>query len=89
MYSQTFIVRNPSGIHTRPARLFVDTATESFPSCEVYLIKGSKRINGKSMLGMLTLGVKQGDEVTLEAEGDQETEAVKELGQIIEKIFEE
>jgi phosphocarrier protein HPr len=89
MISKSFIVLNPSGLHARPTKLFVDTATAQFPNCEFYLIKGSKKVNGKSALGMLTLGAKQGDEIILEVVGDNEEAAIEKLGEIIEKIYEE
>jgi phosphocarrier protein HPr len=89
MVSKTFKVLNPSGLHTRPIKLFVDTATAEFPLCEFYVIKGSKKVNGKSALGMLTLGARSGDDVTLEVVGDNEQAGLERLGGIIEKIFEE
>jgi phosphocarrier protein HPr len=89
MVSKTFTVLNPSGLHTRPIKLFIDTATAEFPLCEFFVIKGSKKVNGKSALGMLTLGARNGDDVTLEVVGDNEQEGLERLGEIIEKIFEE
>jgi phosphocarrier protein HPr len=89
MVSQTFTVINPHGLHARPIKLFVETATTEFPGCEFHLTKGKKKVNGKSMLGMLTLGAKNGDEILLEVTGDNEAEGLEKLGQVIEKIFEE
>lgn len=82
-------IRNATGIHTRPSRHFVDTATESYPGCEIKVIKNGKIINGKSVLSMLTLGAKFGEQVTIEAHGDGEEKAVAELGDIFEKIYQE
>lgn len=87
MVSGKFIIKNPTGFHTRPARLFIDTATDSYPACEVKVIKGQKAINGKSVIHMLTLGAKCGDEVTIEAQGEGEGEALASLGAIIEGIY--
>lgn len=89
MVSKTFKVLNPSGLHTRPINLFIDTATKEFPLCEFYVIKGSKKVNGKSALGMLTLGARNGDDITIEVVGDNEQAGLDRLGEIIEKIFEE
>jgi phosphocarrier protein HPr len=89
MTTERFTVRNPTGFHTRPARLFVDTANERYPNCEVKVIKGERAINGKSVIAMLTLGAKFGDVVTVQAEGDEEEEAARVLGAFFEKVFEE
>jgi phosphocarrier protein HPr len=89
MIAEKFTIKNPTGFHTRPARLFVDTANDDFPSCEVKVIKGDRVINGKSVLSMLTLGVKFGDEITVQVSGEGECEAVRKLGSIFEMIYQE
>lgn len=89
MTSGIFTIRNETGFHTRPARLFVDTANDDYPACQVRVVKGDKAINGKSVIAMLTLGVKHGDQVRVEAEGEGEAEAVRALGAIFEKIYQE
>jgi phosphotransferase system HPr (HPr) family protein len=89
MIAEKFTIKNPTGFHTRPARLFVDTANDDYPSCEVKVIKGDRTINGKSVLSMLTLGVKFGDEVTVQVSGEGEDEAVHKLGSIFEMIYQE
>lgn len=87
MLTQTYTVIHPSGFHARPTKIFVHAATQ-FP-CKVSLTKGAKKINAKSSLGLLSLGLKQGDEVTLEVDGDREAEALEELGALLTKIYEE
>lgn len=87
MISQTFTVLNPSGFHARPTKVFVQKVG-TFP-CKVNVIKGDKKVNGKSSLSMLTLGIQQNDEVTLEVDGEQEEQALKELGALLTHIFEE
>jgi phosphocarrier protein len=87
MIAKTFTVLNPSGFHARPAKAFVQTAA-AFP-CKISLIKGGKKVNGKSSLSVLTLGIAQHDQVTLEADGEQEEQAVEALGPLIEKIYQE
>ncbi len=89
MVAEKFTIKNPTGFHTRPARLFVDTANETYPACEVKVTKGEKVINGKSILRMLTLGAKFGEEVLVEVSGKDEDRAVKELGGILEMIYKE
>jgi len=87
MLSQTFTVLNPSGFHARPTKMFVQAAS-AFP-CKINVIKNDKKVNGKSSLSMLTLGIAASDEVTLETDGEQEEQALKELGQLLVKIYEE
>lgn len=89
MVSERYTINNPTGFHTRPARLFVDTATEAYPGCEVKVMKGEKVINGKSIIKMLTLGAKFGEEVTVEVNGEGEAEALKVLGEILVTIYKE
>lgn len=89
MTSRLCIIRNATGIHTRPSRHFVDTASQKYPDCEIRVIKNGRIINGKSVLAMLTLGAKYQEEITLEANGTGESEAVQELGDIFEKIYQE
>lgn len=85
MISRTFTVLNPHGFHVRPTRTFVEKAM-AYP-CEVFVIAKGKRMNGKSLLGMMTLGLKNQDEVTLEIEGESEQEAMEELGQLLTAIY--
>lgn len=89
MVCERYTINNPTGFHTRPARLFVDTATESYPACEVKVMKGEKVINGKSIIKMLTLGAKFGEEVVVEVSGEGEAEALKVLGEILVTIYKE
>jgi phosphocarrier protein HPr len=89
MISRTCTIRNATGIHTRPSRHFVDTATEKYPGCEVKVIKNGKTINGKSVLSMLTLGAKFNEQIMVEISGEGEEQAIIELGDIFEKIYQE
>jgi phosphocarrier protein HPr len=87
MISNTFTVLNPSGFHARPTKTFVQTAS-TFP-CKVSISKNDKKVNGKSSLSMLPLGIAMGDQITLETDGEQEEQAMEQLGQILVQIFEE
>jgi phosphocarrier protein HPr len=87
MLTQTYTVLNPSGFHARPTKAFVQAAS-TFP-CKINVMKGGKKVNGKSSLSMLTLGIQQNEEVTLEVDGEQEEQALKALGDLLSKIFEE
>jgi len=69
----------------RPAYLFAETASK-FDS-EIELIKDDVRINGKSVLDILTLGAAQGTEILLEAIGDDAEAAIVTLEQLVESGF--
>lgn len=86
MLTKTFVIQNPTGLHARPASLFVQKATSL--NCEVSLVKGTKKVNGKSIMGVMTLGAAKGDEITLEVSGEQEQAAMEELGKILEMVHE-
>ncbi|OBZ11253.1 MULTISPECIES: HPr family phosphocarrier protein [Bacillales] len=86
MISQTFTILNPTGFHVRPTKTFVQTAS-SFP-CKVSVLNKGKKVNGKSSLSMLTLGIAMNEEVTLEIDGEQEEQALEALGQLLTAIHE-
>ncbi|MBP1934731.1 HPr family phosphocarrier protein [Ammoniphilus resinae] len=82
MLTKTITIKNPSGLHARPATAFVQKAS-AYP-CNVNLIKGSKKINGKSIMGLMTLAAKQGEELILEVDGPEEEVALDELTKVLE-----
>lgn len=86
MITQTFKVINPSGFHVRPTKAFVQAASK-YP-CKIQVACKGKKVNGKSSLSMLTLGIAAQDEVTLEIDGEQEAEAMAELGQLFVQVHE-
>ena len=87
MYSKTVTVANYVGLHSRPATFLVNKATDFKSS--VWIEKGSRRVNAKSLLGVLSLGVSKDEEITLIAEGDDEQSAVEALIALIESDFAE
>lgn len=86
MERSTAIVNSTSGLHARPAALVVSTAT-SFKA-NIYLRKNGKTANCKSIISLLGIGVSNGDELEITAEGFDEQEAVKALKLILEKGLE-
>ncbi|MFV9510609.1 HPr family phosphocarrier protein [Tepidibacillus sp. LV47] len=86
MVEKVFTVKNPTGLHARPATLLVQKAS-SFP-CEITIVKGEKQVNAKSIMGIMSLGVRQGDEIKVIANGENEEEALKAIGEIIEREHE-
>ncbi len=87
MLTQSHTIQNTTGFHARPARHFVEMAS-TFP-CDIRVRKGDKCVNGKSVLGMLTLGAKHLDTLTIEAEGVAAEEALARLGELLGQIFRE
>lgn len=84
------VVQHDVGLHARPAALFVQLAT-SFP-CEITVrnvSEGSQEADAKSILGVLTLGVMQGDTIAVEATGERAEEALAALQQMVANNFEE
>jgi len=79
------IVNNKAGLHAKPASLFVQKAN-NFKS-EIYIKKDATRVNAKSIMGVMILAVQKGDEIQIEANGDDEKRAVEQLKQLIENRF--
>jgi phosphocarrier protein HPr len=86
MAEKVFTVKNPSGLHARPAMMLVQKAS-AFP-CEVTIIKDDKKVNAKSIMGIMSLGIRQGETLTVVTEGEQEQEALQAVGEIIESVLE-
>jgi len=78
-------VKNPSGIHARPASILVKTASK-FES-EFFIHSHGYRINAKSILGVLTLAAEQGAELELELNGSDEEVALAEITALFEEGF--
>ena len=72
-----YTITDPEGIHARPAGLFVKAAA-AYP-CSVTIIKDGKEADAKRILGVMGLGVKQGMEITVRTDGEQEAEASEAL----------
>ena len=78
-------LKNPSGLHARPASLFVAEANK-FQS-EIFLEAKGKRINAKSILGLLSLAIGQGTVIKIEAEGEDAEQAVTALCDLVASGF--
>jgi len=75
-------VQNKTGLHARPAAMFVQKASQ-FAS-EISVTKGEKEISAKSIMGVMALAISQGTEITIRAKGDDAQAAVDALVQLIE-----
>ncbi|ALS74544.1 HPr family phosphocarrier protein [Planococcus sp. CP5-4] len=76
-------VQLKSGLQARQAALFVQEANRY--SSDVYLEKGDKKVNAKSIMGIMSLAVSKGTNVTISADGADEESAVDALAQLIDK----
>ncbi|MFP3323825.1 HPr family phosphocarrier protein [Planococcus sp. SIMBA_160] len=76
-------VQLKSGLQARQAALFVQEANRY--SSDVYLEKGNKKVNAKSIMGIMSLAVSKGTNVTISADGADEEAAVDALAQLIDK----
>ena len=81
MYSKTAAVKNPVGLHARPATFFIQKANE-FKS-NIWVEKDERRVNAKSLLGVLSRGITRDMEIDIIASGSDETEAVEALVALI------
>ena len=78
-------IKNASGLHARPAGMFVKKAAEFKSTVEV-VAKG-KTVNAKSIMGIMSLGLAQGEEITVVANGEDEDAAVAALVELVESGF--
>ena len=85
--SKELLVSNQLGIHARPAAMFVKVANK-FKS-EIYVEKDGERINGKSIMGLLMLAAGPGTKLTVEAEGQDATQAIDEIEDLLKRNFDE
>jgi phosphotransferase system HPr (HPr) family protein len=85
--SRTVVVSNPQGLHARPADMFVKTACR-FTS-KVEIVKGFERVDGKSILSLLTLAAGHGTELTIETTGDDAESACQALADLITNLVSE
>ena len=83
MFSKEVVVRCESGLHNRQATYFVQKANEFESS--IWLESGSRRMNAKSLLGIMSLGVVTGTTVTLSASGPDAESAVNALDALLQR----
>ena len=82
MISRSVVINNSVGLHARPATFFVQKA--NCYKCSVWVEKEDCRVNAKSLLGVLSLGISKGSEITLIADGADEADAIQGLTALIE-----
>ena len=87
MISRDVVITNASGLHARPATFFIQKAN-SYP-CSIWVEKDDRRVNAKSLLGVLSLGIAKGMSVTLIADGQGAEDALNGLSALIDSGFAE
>lgn len=78
-------IQHAEGLHARPANLFVHTAQKF--RCDIQVIYGTRTVNAKSILSVLTLGANQGAQITLRAEGEDAPDALAALTHLVNDNF--
>ncbi|MGI9951888.1 HPr family phosphocarrier protein [Moorellaceae bacterium AZ2] len=86
MIEKTIVITNETGLHARPAALFVQEATK-FKS-KITVSKAGREADAKSILSVIALGAGKGSEITLTAEGEDEKAAIDSLVALIQNITE-
>ena len=87
MYSQEAVVNNQVGLHARPATFFIQKANEF--KCSIWVEREERKVNAKSLLGVLSLGIIKGTAINIIADGADEEEAVDALVKLISSDFSE
>lgn len=82
MISQKVTIKNKSGIHARPAGMFVKTTGSC--SSDVKILYNGKVIEGKSILNIMAAGIRCGTEIEIQCDGQTEEEDLKKIIQVIE-----
>lgn len=84
MVSQKVEVKNETGLHARPASMFVRLASDQ--ACDVFVEKDGRQVTAKSILGVLSLAISKGSTVTVSTDGVGEEESLKKLVEFIESL---
>ena len=87
MITKEVVISNQVGLHARPATFFIQKANEFKAS--IWVEKDDRRVNAKSLLGVLSLGIVKGTAITIIADGSDEEEAVAALSALIVSDFAE
>ena len=85
MCTQEITVNNEVGLHARAATFFIQKANEF--KCGIWVEKDERRVNAKSLLGVLSLGIAQGSVITVIADGADEKQAIVALQELAANNF--
>jgi len=84
MHVQNYVIKNKTGLHARPASLFVKKASQF--KCDIRVRKDDCEVDAKSMISVLTLGASKGSMITLISDGEDENEAMTELVSLLDSF---
>ena len=87
MVVKTVTITNQVGLHARPATFFIQKANEY--RCSIWVEKDDRKVNAKSLLGVLSLGIVCGTSINIIADGADEQQAVDTLAELVDSKFEE
>ena len=87
LVKKDLLITNKLGIHARPAAMFVKTANRF--ACDVFIEKDGETINGKSIMGLMMLAAGPGSKLTVHARGNDASQAVAEIEELINRKFDE
>ena len=87
MVKDTVVVKNETGLHARPASMLVEEASSY--EADVELVKDGQSVNAKSIMGVMSLGIKQSTEITVQTDGADEKDALTAIIELIESGFDE
>lgn len=87
MYQKTTTIKNPSGLHARPASEFIACAKKFSSKVTIGRENDQERVNAKSIVLLLSLGLSQGESIEISATGDDESEAVNALVDLVGSGF--
>jgi phosphocarrier protein HPr len=87
LIKKVFKIKNQNGLHARPSASFVKVAQKF--SSDIFVERNGAVVNGKSILGLMTLAVGKGSKIKITAEGQDADEAINDLGNLIKARFDE
>jgi len=85
MITKSVTLTNQVGLHARPATFFIQKANEF--KCGIWIERDERKINAKSLLGVLSLGIVNGGEMSIITEGEDEEAAMAALLELVESNF--
>jgi catabolite repression HPr-like protein len=77
MITKEISIKIPTGLEARPVALLVQVASQY--ECSIYVVSNDRRVNAKSIMGMMSLGISSGETVTVTADGPDEKSAIENI----------
>lgn len=85
MIKVELVIKNETGLHARPASLFIKEVSQYMS--DITVIKEGQSYNGKSIMSVLSMGITQGEHVMVVAEGEDEKEAIEAIKKLVDNNF--